>query len=209
MRAVKKRELSVAKPSTSDGTAPSETREIRFFDSEQLLARITDGDERAYAVFYDRHAPRVLGLLIRGLRHRADAEDVLQDTFQQVWRSAGRYSAERSSPEVWLALIARSRLIDFLRRRRFDLTGSLLQTQAPHFDPAENLMRDEAAERVNRALALLPEPQRAAIRLAFFGGLTHQQVAQQEEIPLGTAKTRILLGMRSLRHMLSKFEGVA
>ena len=175
--------------------------------SEDLIARIAAGDRLSFALFYDLHAPRVLGLLVRCLRHRADAEDVLQDTFHQLWRSAPQYAPHRSSPEVWLTLIARSRLVDFLRRRRPAATGTSVQPAAPHFDPLLGLAQDEAAEHVHSALARLPAEQRSAISLAFFEGLTHRQVAQRQGIPLGTAKTRILLGIRSLRKMLSSHEG--
>ena len=145
----------------------------------------------------------VLGILIRSLRHRADAEDVLQETFHQVWRSAALYSPQRSSPEVWLTLIARSRLLDYIRRKRPDATGSLMQTEAPAFDPLTNLTKLESVERVHLALAKLPPEQRTAILLSYFTGMTHQQIAEQQAIPLGTAKTRILLGIRSLRKLLA------
>ena len=104
-------------------------------------------------------------------------------------------------------LIARSRLLDFLRRRRPGVTGSLAQATAPPVDPWEGLARDEANKSVQSALEQLPAEQRTAISLAFFSGLTHQQVAHQQAIPLGTAKTRILLGIRSLRRILSTNEG--
>ena len=175
--------------------------------SEHLIARIAGGDHLAFAQFYDRHAPRVLGSLVRSLRHRADAEDVLQEVFHQVWRAAARYSSQRSSPEVWLTLMARSRLLDFLRRRQPDSTGSLFQTVAPQYDPLASMSLDEAAQRLRAALRQLPEEQRSAISLAFFGGLTHQQVAREQDVPLGTAKTRILLGIRSLRRSLAALEG--
>lgn len=173
---------------------------------EELIARMAAGDRPAFALFYDLYAPRVLGTLLRGLRHRADAEDVLQETFHRVWRAAPQYSAERSSPEVWLMLIARSRLIDFIRRRRPQATGLLAHASATPFDPLAGLAHDEAAAQVKNALARLPAEQRAAISLSYFGGLTHREVAAHEEIPLGTAKTRILLGIRSMRKMLSATE---
>jgi RNA polymerase sigma-70 factor, ECF subfamily len=181
--------------------------EARAICSEELIARIAAGDRLSFALFYDLHAPRVLGLLMRCLRHRADAEDVLQDTFHQLWRSAPKYAPHLSSPEVWLTLIARSRLVDFLRRRRPTVTGLAVQSAAPHVDPLLGLAQDEAAEHIHTALAKLPVEQRSAISLAFFEGLTHRQVAQRQDIPLGTAKTRILLGIRALRRMLSSHEG--
>lgn len=170
---------------------------------EELLARMAAGDRPAFALFYDLYAPRVFGTLLRGLRHRADAEDVLQETFHHVWRAAPQYSVERSSPEVWLMLIARSRLIDFVRRRRPPANGILEHMSAAVVDPLAGLAQDEAAAQVKDALAQLPPEQRTAISLSYFGGLTHREVAAQQDIPLGTAKTRILLGIRSLRKMLS------
>ena len=170
---------------------------------EDLIARMAEGDRPAFALLYDLYAPRVLGSLLRGLRHRADAEDVLQETFYHVWRAAGQYSPQRSSPEVWLMLIARSRLIDFLRRKRPLATGSLANTTVPPVDPLAGLAHDEATARVKDALAQLPTEQQTAISLSYFGGFTHREVAEHQEIPLGTAKTRILLGIRSMRKMLS------
>jgi RNA polymerase sigma-70 factor (ECF subfamily) len=99
-------------------------------------------------------------------------------------------------------LIARSRLIDFVRRRRPLATGSLSGASAAPVDPMAGLTLDEAAARMKQALAKLPAEQQSAISLSYFGGLTHREVAQQQDIPLGTAKTRILLGIRSLRKLL-------
>ena len=96
-------------------------------------------------------------------------------------------------------LIARSRLIDFLRRKRPHATGSLANTTVPPVDPLAGLAHDEAAAQVKDALAQLPAEQQTAISLSYFGGLTHREVAAHQDIPLGTAKTRILLGIRSMR----------
>lgn len=206
-------ETSVIDAGPSPNLTPAETRHREHDSSaasysgsrtidEQLLSDITAGDRSAYAAFYDRHASRILGVLIRALRHRADAEDVLQETFHQVWRSAQQYSSERSSPEVWLMLLARSRLLDFVRRRRPDATGSLVQTEAQPIDPLAELVRAESAQRIRLALDRLPEEQRSVIALSYFKGMTHQQIAEFQSIPLGTAKTRILLGIRALRKSL-------
>src|SRR5689334_20123685 len=86
--------------------------------NQQLLSCIASGDRDAFAEFYERHAPRILGLLVRWLGRRCDAEDILQETFWQVWRRAADYNPGRSPPEAWLVLIARSRGADFLRQRR-------------------------------------------------------------------------------------------
>ena len=167
----------------------------------QLVNRIAEGDAEAFVDFYDRHAPRVLGMLVNMLRQRADAEDVLQEVFWQVWCNAKKYDPSRSPPEVWLLLLGRSRAVDKLRKRvlnesPFGPEPTIL------LDPRDAMESNECNCRVKEALAELPDEQRSALTLAFYGGLTNEQVARQEAIPLGTAKTRIRLGMRRLRVLL-------
>ena len=162
------------------------------------------GDRSAFALFYDLHSPRVLGLLVRKL---AAIEPTLRmcckKPFHQLWRSAARYSSQRSSPEVWVMLVvAAPRLLDFPSRRGAGQTRAvqLQQTAARRLTPGPALARDEANNGACMAPGALPAEQRAAISLAFLGGLTHREVAAQQAIPLGTAKTRAsLLGIRSLR----------
>jgi RNA polymerase sigma-70 factor (ECF subfamily) len=139
--------------------------------------------------------------LIKMLPQRGDAEDVLQETFLQVWRQAGRFDGKRSSPFGWVLMMARSRAMDRLRQRTASPTSeppdrSVLPEAEISFE------RDETAARIRRALAQLPAEQRAAIDLAFYGGLTYEEVADRQAIPLGTAKTRIRLGMHRLRDLL-------
>ncbi len=167
----------------------------------QLLQRVASGDAAAFAEFYDRHAPRLLRILARWLADPAAAEDVLQETFWQVWRGAGRYDARRSPPGAWLFLMARSRALDYLRHRRPE---PVVADRRPDgkADPALVLEHEEATRQVREALASLPREQRDALVLAFYNGLTHEQVAASQAIPLGTAKTRIRLGIRRLRVLL-------
>ncbi|MGD9644600.1 MAG: sigma-70 family RNA polymerase sigma factor [Pirellulales bacterium] len=167
----------------------------------QMLDRIAHGDQQAFAAFYDRHAPRVFGLLMRWLRVRDDAEDTLQEIFWQVWRCAKQYDPNRAAPEAWLVLLARSRSLDLLRRRRRTVCPTT-PTEAEAVDPLARLTFDEATAQVQTALGQLPREQRDAICLAFLDGQTHEQVARQQAVPLGTAKTRILLGMKRLRALL-------
>ncbi len=167
----------------------------------QMLDRIAHGDQQAFAAFYDRHAPRVFGLLMRWLHVRVDAEDALQEIFWQVWRSAKQYDTARAAPEAWLVLLARSRSVDLLRRRR-RTSSSTTPTEAETVDPLARLTFDEATAQVQAALGQLPREQRDAICMAFLNGHTHEQVARQQAVPLGTAKTRILLGMKRLRALL-------
>jgi RNA polymerase sigma-70 factor (ECF subfamily) len=168
----------------------------------QIVQDIVKGDEAAFAVFYDRHAARVLGMLIRLLGRRDEAEDVLQEAFWQVWRCAERYNPARSSPLVWLILIARSRALDLLRRRKAETALEDQDDPEIHGDPSLDVERQELAQNVRAGLDQLPEAQRHAVRLAFYDGLTHEQVAHSQNVPLGTAKTRIRLGMERLRDLL-------
>lgn len=169
---------------------------------QHLLNCIAAGDQAAFAEFYDRHAPRVLSLLRKWLNPCGDAEDVLQEVFWQVWRRASQYDPGRAPPEVWLVLIARSRALDHLRQYRTEAPSTMRSEPSILNDPGGAVERREAAQQVRAALAELPEEQRTAITLAFFAGLTYEQVAQRLTIPLGTAKTRIRLGMRRLRDLL-------
>jgi RNA polymerase sigma-70 factor (ECF subfamily) len=167
----------------------------------QLLRRAAAGDRDAFAAFYDRHAPAVFGLLLRLLRDRCEAEDVLQEAFLQAWREAGRYDAGRASPAGWLVMLARSRALDRLRRRPPAAAGPAAEPAAPG-DAGLAAQQTETQALVGAALARLPAEQRDALCLAFYGGLTHTQVARRQGVPLGTAKTRIRLAMIRLRELL-------
>lgn len=167
--------------------------------ASKLIGRIArERDHDAFAAFYDTLSPRVYGFLLRLLRNRSDADDVLQETFLQVWNQAGRFDPARANADGWVLMIARSRASDRLRKR-----GGVGQEYGveptEHHDPAERLERDDDATRVGVALDHLPAEQRELIRLSFFDGLTHEQIAQAQKLPLGTVKTRIRLGMIRLR----------
>lgn len=174
------------------------------------MGRMAAGDDVAFAELFDRHSSVVLGVLARMVGDRAEAEEVLQDTFLQVWRQAGRFVPERGSPRSWLLMLARSRAIDRLRsreaRRRREETawreaGSGAGEDAAH--GASRLEADERSSRVRHELACLPSEQRAAIELAFFEGLTHSAIAERLDAPLGTIKSRLSLGMSKLRRALT------
>lgn len=171
--------------------------------NQQLLARIAEGDRDAFAEFYDRHSPRVYRLLLKWLDGRPEAEDVLQEVFWQVWCRAGQYDPERAPPEAWLFLLARSRGTDFLRQHREQTALAHAPEPASAHDPVRLIEQAELNEQVHRALAHLPEEQRSAIVLTFYVGLTHEQLARYQGVPLGTAKTRIRLGIERLRCLLS------
>lgn len=171
------------------------------------MARVAAGDRDAFGVFYDRHGARVLGLLLKLLRHRTTADDVLQETFLQVWRSAGTYDAGRAGVTAWLAIIARSRARDRIRRER-RAGATLAAMPDPGMaagEPRESsaaLESAEAGHQTQGALAALPEEQRQMICLSFFGGLSHAEIAERTALPLGTIKTRIRLGIRRMREIL-------
>jgi RNA polymerase sigma-70 factor (ECF subfamily) len=142
---------------------------------------------------------------------RPDAEEVLQDTFLEVWKRAGEYDERRGSLEAWVVTIARSRSIDRLRARG---TAAKLAAVAPSLsapDPAppqiEAAERRQERERVQAALSSIPAEQRSVLELAYFEGLSQAEIAQRMGDPLGTVKTRIRLGMEKLAEMLEDPEG--
>jgi RNA polymerase sigma-70 factor (ECF subfamily) len=164
---------------------------------QDLIAQVAAGDREAFARLYDRYAPRVLGLILKIVRNRTDADDVLQEAFLQIWAKAASFDPGRSAPDVWIFLIGRSRALDRLRRLSAAPREGL-ERSAPDA-PDRGLERVEEAHQVQSALGHLPAEQREPIRLAFYHGLTHEQIARQLNVPLGTIKTRIRLGMGRLR----------
>jgi RNA polymerase sigma-70 factor (ECF subfamily) len=169
---------------------------------QELLSMMAAGDSSAFGVFFDRYSSRVLGLLVKFVRRREDAEDLLQTTFCEAWRRAPSFDPSRSRCDFWLLLIARSRALDHLRSRRPAAELTAVLEPATDHDLTGGLERVEVTDRLHEALQRLPEEQRRAIELAFFAGLTHEQIAGKLEAPLGTIKTRIRLGMNRLRDSL-------
>ena len=144
------------------------------------------------------------GIALWILRDADDAEDVVDETFWEAWRSAARFDDRRAAAPAWLAMIARCRALDRLRRRR---KHENLESMAPTANPSSTRV-DEAestdrAERVAAALRVLPRDQRRAIELAFFDGYSHAEIADLLALPLGTVKTRIRLAMQKLREELA------
>ena len=170
-------------------------------DDQILCDRMAAGDESALAALYDRWSPKVYGIALWILRDADEAEDVVDETFWQAWRSAAGFDARRAAVPAWLAMIARCRALDRLRRRR---RHEDLGAVAP---PAESsgagVEEAERAERVAAALQMLPPEQRRAIELAFFDGYSHAEIADRLTLPLGTVKTRIRLAMQKLREQLA------
>jgi RNA polymerase sigma-70 factor (ECF subfamily) len=177
--------------------------------SVQLLRGIARGDREAFTRFYDRHASLVYTFALRVVRSPADAQELLQDVFVQVWRTAERYDVERGNPEAWLMTLTRSRGIDLLRSRRRK-EGRLAYyedvSQAESAETAEQApgrAERESAWAVHGALERLAEPQREVLRLAYFDGMTQSEIARRLDLPLGTVKTRMRAGLKALRELFA------
>jgi RNA polymerase sigma-70 factor (ECF subfamily) len=173
---------------------------------EDLLARVAGGDKAAFADLYDALAPRVLGLVIRVLRDRAQAEEVAQEVFLEVWQTAPRYDAGRGSAMTWVLTMAHRRAIDRIRASQASRdrdTREGIRDYRPAFDSvAESVETTLEHARVTKALARLTEFQRQAVTLAYYGGYSHSEVAALLNIPIGTVKTRLRDGMIRLRDEL-------
>ena len=174
-----------------------------------LLARIIAGDREAFAAFYDLHAPVLFGFCVRILKDARDAEDVLQETFVPAWREARRFDAARASVRGWLFAIARSRALDRWRSRRsFEKRVSAADAAALEGAAAPDDAAEAAGLRdfVARALARLNENEQAVLKLAYFEGLTQEEVAARLNEPLGTVKSRTRSGLSKLRMIAAAVE---
>lgn len=182
-------------------------------DSPALLAQVAAGEVRAFEQLYDQHSPLLYGLLLRMLGSAEDAQEVLQETFVQIWNRAAQYDASRGSELAWLISITRSRGIDRLRSRRvraereqeaaveISKSASVVDSRGA-FDDVLDAERGLA---VRQALSELPESQRKALELSYFEGLSQTEIAAKLNEPLGTIKTRMQLGMKKLRDRLQNY----
>ena len=170
-------------------------------DEESLLSSIRSAKPEAMAAIYDRFSSVVYSVALRILREPSAAEDVLQDVFIQLWRNPDSYVSQRGSLGAWLAVVARNRSIDALRRRRPEDSAEdiVLASGINYADVAE---RECMMEKVHKAMLALPEEQRQMVELAFFQGQTHTEIAEATGDPLGTVKTRIRSALLSLRKAL-------
>jgi RNA polymerase sigma-70 factor (ECF subfamily) len=180
-----------------------------------LVARAARGDEQAIGTLYDRYGGVLYAVAYRVVGQRPDAEDVVIEAFAQAWRDAIRFESTRGSVAGWLTMIARSRALDVVRARsrRNRITASAAADEPQRSpamgdwraDPSDTYDHAERQQQVQAALQTLSPPQRQAIELAFFEGLSQSEIAERLQEPLGTIKTRVRLGMQKLRDSLRPF----
>jgi RNA polymerase sigma-70 factor (ECF subfamily) len=187
--------------STSGASAPSPNSEL-----VELLKACSLGEEAAFAKLYDATAARLFGLVLRTVRDRAQAEEVTQDAYLDIWRNSSRFDPDRGSALSWLMTIGHRKAVDRVRSaeasRRRDTAYEARDQAAPFDQTVDEAHRNLDAQRVRKALDALTDTQRRAVELAYFGGYTHREVAAMLELPLGTAKTRIRDGLIRLRDTL-------
>ena len=169
----------------------------------ELLQRVAAGDQAAFARVYDLLAPRVFGLILRVLVDRAQSEEVLQEVFLEVWRSASRFAPNRGQGRTWVLTIAHRRAVDRVRAAQAssdrDVRAGLRDLDVAHDGVAEQVELRMEAARVAAALRSLPEAQREALTLAYYGGYSQSEIAALVGAPLGTIKTRMRDGLTRLR----------
>ena len=178
----------------------------------ELLKACSLGDESAFAKLYDATAARLFGLVLRTVRDRAQAEEVTQDAYLDIWRNSSRFDPDRGSPMSWLMTIGHRKAVDRVRSaeatRRRDTAYEAREHTTAFDQTVEEAHRNLDGQRVRQALDSLTETQRGALELAYFGGYTHREVAAMMDLPLGTAKTRIRDGLIRLRDTLAGVSGL-
>ncbi|WP_191283620.1 ECF RNA polymerase sigma factor SigK [Pseudolysinimonas yzui] len=173
---------------------------------ESLLRAVADGDRAAFAELYDRISPRVMGLVTRLLRDRAQSEEVTQEVFLEIWQQATRFDANRGSGMAWVLTMTHRRAVDRIRASQKsherDLRIGIRDMELDFDGVVETVEIRVENERVKRAMSRLTPVQREAVILAYYGGYSHSEMAEILAIPLGTVKTRLRDGMIRLRDEL-------
>lgn len=169
----------------------------------ELLARVASGDQNAFAELYDLLSARVFGLILRIVVNRAQSEEVLQEVFFEIWQSAARFAPNKGQGRSWILTIAHRRAVDRVRASQSssdrDVRVGMRDIEVAHDSVAEQVQLSIEGERVGRALTQLPEAQREAIVLAYYGGYSQSEISVLTGTPLGTIKTRMRDGMSRLR----------
>jgi RNA polymerase sigma factor (sigma-70 family) len=180
-------------------------RHHAHLSDEALVALVARGDEDALAELYERVGRIAYGLALRVLRDERHAEDAVQEAFLQVWRSAATFRAERAKASTWILTLVHRRAVDLVRREERRQADPLTDDSAAGIAPEDT---DEAAwlrferERVQSALKQLPDVQREALELAYYGGFSQSELAERLGVPLGTIKSRMFVGLARLRELL-------
>ncbi|MGW8484605.1 ECF RNA polymerase sigma factor SigK [Microbacterium sp. NPDC055903] len=168
-----------------------------------LLLAVADGDQSAFAELYDMLSARVFGLILRVLVNRSQSEEVLQEVFLEIWQSAARFAPNKGQGRTWVLTIAHRRAVDRVRASQSstdrDVRAGFRDLDVAHDSVAEQAELGLEAERVVAALATLPEPQREALVLSYYGGYSQSEIAALIGSPLGTVKTRMRDGLSRLR----------
>lgn len=192
---------------TLGGHDPS--HELAELSDEALMRALANGRADALSALYDRFGRLSYALAYRMLNDEAAAEDVVQEAFVAVWRSAPSFDAARGSARAWLLTTVRNRCIDVLRGpRRPSKLDDLVEIMPAADDVLGDVLHNLQAREVQAALARLPEEQRATINLAYFSGMTHAQIASHMRVPLGTVKGRMRLALEKLRELLITSSGM-
>ncbi len=190
------------------GTQARGSRDYSSFPDEALLALVSRGDELALAELYDRYGRVAYGLALRVVRDSALAEDAVQDAFLSVWRTAGSFLADRAKASTWILTLVHRRAVDVVRREQrrraapLDLATETEDALGPPVDDEVELTDRRRA--VQEALRQLPDEQREALELAYYGGLTQSELAERLSVPLGTIKSRMFTGLRRLGDLLAE-----
>lgn len=171
-------------------------------DEMGLLTRIQSGDQAAMAALFDRYGTLVYSVAFRVLKDAAEAEDVMQEIFVQVWKNPGAFVSGRGSLAGWLVVVARNRSIDIIRRRRPTEPVELFALPSST-NVAREAERNSLVDKIREVMGSLPDEQRKSVELAFFEGLSHSEIAEKTGDPLGTVKTRIRLALTTIRKALT------
>lgn len=167
-----------------------------------LLVDLGKGDRRAMKPIYEQSATKLFGLIIRITRDKAAAEDILQETYIKIWNNIASFNPDSAEPLAWLATIARNSAIDWRRshyQRKFT-TQSAFETIADEAEPVDaRIQREQEATKVMTMLDELPQARSTEVKDAFFGGMTYRELAEREQLPLGTIKSRIRRTLIQLR----------
>jgi RNA polymerase sigma-70 factor, ECF subfamily len=178
-------------------------RQYLLYADEDLMPLIEVGDAEAFAALYDRHGRMAYTLAYRMMGEKQEAEDVVQEAFIKVWRSAGGYRVGRGSVRTWILSIVHNRGIDQIRSHaRRGRMQDKVEASAPTSEPSEafaETWRNSQRDRVREALNTLPQEQLKILELAYFSGYTHVEIAERLDLPLGTVKGRMRLGLQKIR----------